>query len=179
MRGVVRDREFTEYVAARRAQLHRTAYLMCGDAHRAEDLVQVALTKLYVAWPRVRRDAGDASVDAFARRIVVTTHIDETRRPWRRERPGLDAIDVEAGRAMPIEDRDALVTALQELPPGQRRVVVLRHYWGLSVQEVADDLGVSTGTVKSQTSAALDALHRLLSPTFDGSSDRRDPRAHR
>jgi RNA polymerase sigma-70 factor (sigma-E family) len=174
MRGSVRDREFTEYVAARRPQLRRTAYLLCGDSHRAEDLVQVALTKLYVAWPRVRREQGAVSVDAFVRRIVVNSHLDETRRPWRREWPGLDGVDVEARGPLPPEDRDALLDALQQLPEGQRRVVVLRHYWGLSVQETADDLGVTTGTVKSQTSAALDALHRLLSPTFED----RNRRAH-
>ncbi|RYU11007.1 SigE family RNA polymerase sigma factor [Nocardioides iriomotensis] len=176
MRGSVRDREFTEYVAARRPQLRRTAYLLCGDSHRAEDLVQVALTKLYVAWPRVRRDA---NVDAFARRIVVNSHLDETRRPWRRERTGLDGIDVASPPPLPPEDRDALLAALQQLPAGQRRVVVLRHYWGLTVQEAADDLGVTTGTVKSQTSAALDALHRLLSPSFEDTPDRRSRRAHR
>lgn len=85
-----RDRSFGEYVAARRAHLYRTAYLLCGDPHRAEDIVQLALTKLYVAWPRVSRLD---SVDAYVRRIVVNAHIDETRRPWRRERPvetGLD-----------------------------------------------------------------------------------------
>ena len=165
MRQAVRDEEFTAYVAARRAQLRRTAYLLWGDSHRAEDLVQAALVKLYVAWPRLRRDG---NVDAFARRVVVNTHIDETRRPWRRERPGLGDVDPPArGRADAPEDRDALLTALLGLPEGQRRVVVLRHYWGLSVRETADDLGISPGTVKSQTSDALARLHHLLSPTFD------------
>ena len=88
MRSAMRDAEFSEYVAARRAQLRRTAYLLCGDSHRAEDLVQTVLMKLYVAWPRVRRGEGDSggNVDAYARRMLVNAHIDETRRPWRRER---------------------------------------------------------------------------------------------
>ncbi len=174
MHRSVRDAEFTEYVAARRAQLRRTAFLLCGDSHRAEDLVQVSLVKLYGAWPRLRRDH-DHSVDAFARRIVVNAHIDDTRRPWRRERPGLDVLDEEPQareQADQVEDREALIKALQELPPGQRSVVVLRHYWGLSVQETADDLGISAGTVKSQTSAGLAGLHRLLSPTLE------DDRSH-
>ena len=163
MRDTVRDAEFSEYVAARRTQLRRTAYLLCGDPHRAEDLVQTALMKLYVAWPRILRDG---NVDAFARRIVVNAHLDEVRRPWRRERPGLDGVEVSRDDPAP-HDRDVLVAALADLPEGQRRVVVLRHYWGLSVEETAADLGISTGTVKSQTSHALRRLERTLSPDFD------------
>lgn len=166
MRRTVRDAEFSEYVAARRAQLRRTAYLLCGDTHRAEDLVQTALMKLYVAWPRIRRDG---NVDAFARRIVVNAHLDETRRPWRRERSGLDGLDV-AREDAPVHDRDLLVAALADLPERQRRVVVLRHYWGLSVEETAADLGISPGTVKSQTSHALRRLEQALSPDFESRS---------
>ena len=88
MRRSVRDTEFSEYVAGRRRQLRRTAYLLCGDSHRAEDLVQTTLMKVYVAWPRIRTDGGN--VDAFARRVMVNAHIDETRRPWRRERVGVE-----------------------------------------------------------------------------------------
>lgn len=163
MRSTVRDAEFSEYVAARRAQLRRTAYLLCADPHRAEDLVQTALLKLYVAWPRIRRDG---NVDAFARRIVVNAHLDDVRRPWRRERSGLDGVDVARHDPAP-HDRDALVAALADLPEGQRRVVVLRHYWGLSVEETAADLGISAGTVKSQTSHALRRLEQALSPDFE------------
>lgn len=161
-----RDEAFTEFVHARRAQLYRTAYLLCGDSHRAEDVVQVALAKLYVAWPRVSRmDA----VDAYVRRMVVNAHLDETRRPWRRERSAPDAtLDRPAPLARGPEEQDALWQALRDLAPGQRQVVVLRHYWGLSVEETAADLGVSTGTVKSQTSAALARLRAALTPTMDG-----------
>ncbi len=155
-----RDRSFGEYVAARRAHLYRTAYLLCGDPHRAEDIVQLALTKLYVAWPRVSRLD---SVDAYVRRIVVNAHIDETRRPWRRERPVETGLDRPADDAVAPEDSDALWTALRGLAPGQRRAVVLRHYWGLSVEETAADLGISPGTVKSQTSDALARLRAALS----------------
>lgn len=154
-----RDADFGEYVAQRRAHLYRSAWLLCGDAHRAEDLVQEVLTKLYVAWPRV---AAADSVDAYVRRMLVNGHIDEGRRPWRRERPTAEPPD-RAGRPLPEEDED-LWAALRALPAGQRRVVVLRHYWGLSVEETAADLGVSSGTVKSQTSVALAALRRLLVP---------------
>ena len=159
-----RDDGFTTYVVQRRAQLYRTAYLLCGDAHRAEDVVQTALAKLYAAWPRASRLH---SVDAYARRIVVNAHLDETRRPWRRERPveptAGSRLDGPTPAGVSVEDSDALWTALRSLPPGQRRVVVLRHYWGLSVDETAADLGISPGTVKSQTSDALRALRAALS----------------
>ncbi|WP_408896669.1 SigE family RNA polymerase sigma factor [Nocardioides sp. R1-1] len=154
-----RDDEFATYVAERRPQLYRAAWLLCGDPHRAEDIVQAALARLYVAWPRVRRAD---SVDAYVRRAVVNAHHDEGRRPWRREAAAGDGLPEAAAVAPSVEERDALWTALRSLPPGQRRVVVLRHWWGLSVEETAVDLGVSTGTVKSQTSAALAALRTAL-----------------
>ena len=153
------DDEYTAYVVAARPRLYRAAYLLCGSHHQAEDLVATALAKLYTAWPRARR--ADA-VDAYARRVLVNTHTDETRRPWRRERPSEPLV-----LDRPTEDTPSdedLWHALRGLPPGQRRVVVLRHYWGLSVEETAADLGISAGTVKSQTSAALAALRRVIQP---------------
>jgi DNA-directed RNA polymerase specialized sigma24 family protein len=81
---------FTEYVVARRPQLYRTAYFLCGDAHHAEDLVQGVLTKLYVAWPRVSRMK---ATDTYVRRMLVTANIDRSRRPWHRETPGVDGFD--------------------------------------------------------------------------------------
>lgn len=153
-----RDEEFTEYVAGRRTHLVRAAFLLCGDAHRAEDLVQATLAKLYVAWPRARRSD---VVDAYVRRMLVNSHLDEGRRPWRRERP-TERHPERAVGGPDVEGDDELWSALRALPPGQRRVVVLRHYWGLSVEETASDLGISAGTVKSQTSAALSALRRAL-----------------
>jgi RNA polymerase sigma-70 factor (sigma-E family) len=158
--GGTRDDGFTAYVAGRRAHLYRAAYLLCGDPHRAEDIVQNALAKLYVAWPRASRAD---SVDAYVRRVIVNSHLDETRRPWRRESPTEDdRLDRAAPAGVTPEDADALWTALRRLGPKQRRVVVLRHYWGLSVEETAADLGVSPGTVKSQTSAALEKLRATL-----------------
>ncbi len=150
---------FSDYVAERRTHLLRTSYLMCGDADRAEDVVQAALTKLYVAWPRVQRAD---SVDAYVRRALVNTFITESRRPWRRELPGLDGVE-EPAAPLTAEAHDDLWAALATLSPGQRRVVVLRHYWGLSVEETAADLGISPGTVKSQTHAALGRLRTTLS----------------
>lgn len=153
-----RDEEFGEYVAARRPHLYRSAWLLCGDPHRAEDVVQDTLTKLYLAWPRVRRSN---TVDAYVRRMLINTHIDERRRPWRREGPRPEVPDQPVPASVG-EDADELWTALRGLPAGQRRVVVLRHYWGLSVRETAADLGVTEGTVKSQTSAALASLRQVL-----------------
>jgi len=160
MRRSERDEAFTEYVVARRAHLRRTAYLICGDWHTAEDLVQTALTRLYTAWPRViRRDA----VEAYARRIIVRAHVDEGRRPWRRETPGVDGFDQAAEERVEYGERDALVRALARLPLQQRRVVVLRHWYGLSVRETAGDLACSEGTVKSHTARGMAALRSMLS----------------
>lgn len=158
MRRAQRDAEFEAYVAAARPRLRRLAYSLCGDWHAADDVVQTALAKLYVAWPRVAR-ASDQ--DAYVRRTVARTTIDESRRPWRRERSGLEAHD-RAGTESPVLERHDLVAALQQLPEMQRKTVVLRHWLGLSVAETAHDLGIAEGTVKSHTSRALEALQQLM-----------------
>jgi RNA polymerase sigma-70 factor (sigma-E family) len=149
---------FSEYVAARRPLLHRTAWVLTGDHHLAEDLVQQVLTKLYVAWPRVARMG---SVDGYVRRMLVNANVDRVRR--RREHPGLEGFD----QAAPSVDHDAVLDlrdALAGLAPGQRRAIVLRHLWGLSVEETAATLGVSPGTVKSQTADAVRRLRDPLAP---------------
>jgi RNA polymerase sigma-70 factor (sigma-E family) len=138
------------------------AYALCGDWHRADDLLQTALVKLYVAWPRLREEGRE---DAYVRRILVRANIDESRRPWRREHAGLDGHDRAATDGAAYEDRSALVDALQGLPAMQRKVVVLRHLVGLSVAETADELGISDGTVKSHTSRGLTALEKALLAT--------------
>ena len=159
MRRSQRDGEFEAYVAAARPRLRRLAYSLCGDWHAADDIVQTALAKLYVAWPRVQR-ASDP--DAYVRRTIARTTIDESRRPWRRERSGLDGLDRE-GRGTDVAAGADLVAALQRLPEMQRKTVVLRHWLGLSVAETARDLGLAEGTVKSHTSRALSALHAMMS----------------
>jgi RNA polymerase sigma-70 factor (sigma-E family) len=157
------DRQaFREFVAARSAHLRRVAYLVCGDWHMAEDAVSTALAKLYVAWHRIR-DVG--RVDAYARTMVIRAVMDEHRRPWRREhaRDNQDAIDHEApDHADAVDDKVVLRRALGQLPKGRRAVLVLRFYEGLSVEETAEALGLSTGTVKSQTARGLSALRDLL-----------------
>ena len=161
MTGKSRDEEFSAFVAARQPHLRRIAYAVCGDWHRADDLLQTALVKLYVAWPRLHHDGRE---EAYTRQIIVRANIDEHRRPWRRERPGLDGYDGAARQPLPVEERSALFEALQQLPPMQRRTVVLRHWLGLSVEETATELGVSTGTVKSHSSRGLERLQAVLTP---------------
>lgn len=168
-KGNARDGEFVSYVDARRNYLRRTAYLMCGDWHAADDLVQTALIKLYVAWPRIHTEGAE---DAYARQIIVRTHLDERRRPWRREYPGLEGFDAAAPDGVSVEDRDALHTALRRLPSRQRATVVLRYWCGLSVEETARDLGCSPGTVKSQTARALAHLRTTLTDDEEMDDDR-------
>ena len=157
-----RDAEFSEFVTSRQRQLRRMAYLVCGDWHRAEDVLQTALIKLYAAWPRLHHDGRE---EAYVRQIIVRTDIDERRRPRRREVLGLDEDLAGAAREpLPYEERSTLWAALQDLPPMQRRTVVLRHWLGLSVEETAAELGISTGTVKSYTSRAIEKLQSALTP---------------
>ncbi|MFC7493119.1 MULTISPECIES: SigE family RNA polymerase sigma factor [unclassified Nocardioides] len=159
MRAAERDAAFSEFVRARRTHLRRIAYAICGDWHRADDLVQTALTKLYVAWPRINRDGRE---EAYVRTIIVRAGIDEARRPWRRESAGLPERDRPAPAGVPVEERSALFDALQALPVMQRKVVVLRHWLGLSVAETAAELRISEGTVKSHGHRGLEALRTAL-----------------
>jgi RNA polymerase sigma-70 factor (sigma-E family) len=154
-----RDAAFSEFVRARRTHLRRLAYAICGDWHRADDLVQTALVKLYVAWPRLNREGRE---EAYVRTIIVRADVDEHRRPWRRERSGLPDVDPPAREDLPVEERSALFAALQALPTMQRKVVVLRHWLGLSVEETAHELRISQGTVKSHSSRGLATLRDAL-----------------
>jgi RNA polymerase sigma-70 factor (sigma-E family) len=154
---------FSEYVAARRPKLIPTACLLCGDPHRAEDIVQDTLTRLYAAWDRVERMD---NIDGYVRRIIMNAHYSDRRRPWRRERPS-EPRDVPLEPGFPVEDADVIRAALRALPPGQRRVMVLRHIWNLTIEETAAELRISTGTVKSQSADAAAALRRTLAPAFE------------
>lgn len=156
-----RDAEFGEFLDSRAMVMRRTAYLLCGgDWHRAEDLVQTTLTKIYVAWPRIRRDG---SVDAYSRKIMVRAAIDESRKAYRRRESVVDELP-ETSSVPPVGVEDAVDVrrALAQLPAGQRAVVVLRYWEDLSVTETAHALGKSEGTIKSQAAKGLAALRRLL-----------------
>lgn len=152
------DAEFAALFAGRAAAVRRTAFLLCGDWQQAEDLTQTAFARLYAAWPRLR-DAGAA--EAYLRKTVVRAHVDETRRPWRRERPSAELPEV-AARGDGADDRVTLLAALAQVPPRQRACLVLRYFGDCSVEETAAALGCSEGTVKSNTARGLDALRAVL-----------------
>jgi RNA polymerase sigma-70 factor (sigma-E family) len=150
-----READFDDFVAARSDALLRAAWLLTGDWHRAEDLLQTALAKSYLRWHRI----ADGSDEAYVRRVLVTTYATWWRRRWRGEQPTADLPVVQqASAAEDVELRQVLVEALGGLPRGQRAAVVLRHYCDLSEAEVAAALGCSTGTVKSQCAKGLARL---------------------
>lgn len=160
MDDVTTPPDFESYVAARRPSLRRTAYLLTGDWDRAEDVVQDALTNLFVHWRRASRAT---SIDAYARRTLVNAYLSEKRRPWRRER-STEAVPetTYAGPADASDERDSLRRALADLGPSQRAIVVLRYWDDLSVEETAAALGCSTGNVKSQSARGLVHLREAL-----------------
>ncbi|WP_445524649.1 SigE family RNA polymerase sigma factor [Streptomyces cyslabdanicus] len=151
------EAEFQEFVRARWSHLVRTAYLLTGDVHHAEDLTQTALAKAYRSWRRVSRSA---SPEAYVRRILVNCNSDRFRK--RRVREALTATPPDAaGRDEAVtraDERSALLAALAGLPPKQRAVIVMRYWEDLPEAEVAEILGCSPGTVKSQASKALAKL---------------------
>ena len=152
-----RDADFAAYMAARQPSLLRTAYLLTGDRHTAEDLVQTAFAKLYLSWDRVQRRE---LVDGYVRRILVNEHNSLWRRAFKRREVISD--DVPEAHAPADRHDDGESTALwafvQTLPRRQRAVIVLRYYEDLSEAEIAETLGISVGTVKSQASRALAAM---------------------
>lgn len=148
--------EFTEFVATRYPALVRTARLLVADSHAAEDLVQEALARCVPAWQGISGDP-----EAYVRTVLVRTNISR----WRRRRvdestvaqlPEVAVHDADLGQ------QDELRRALAALPPRQRAVVVLRHVEDRPVREVAEALGCSVGTVKSQAHAGLARLRTLL-----------------
>jgi RNA polymerase sigma-70 factor (sigma-E family) len=155
------DDEFVAYVAARRAALRRTAYLLSGDWHRAEDLVQAALARLYVRWPSVQRRA---AVDAYARQVLLRLYLDERRLRSSDEVPVADPEPTAASPdpAPPATDRLDLMAALSRLTARQRAVLVLRFWEDLPVDAVSRVLELPSGTVKSLSSRGLDALRHDL-----------------
>jgi RNA polymerase sigma-70 factor, ECF subfamily len=154
------EAEFRQFVAARSASLQRTAYLLVGDWAHAEDVLQTALTKTYLAWKRLGEIE---AVDAYARRVLVTTATSWWRRRWHGERP----TDVMPERSAPDRydqelERQTMWRQVQSLPVRQRAVLVLRFYEDLTEAETARVLGVAVGTVKSQTARALASLRSRL-----------------
>ena len=152
-----KDAEFEAYMAARQPSLLRTAYLISGDRHTAEDLVQTALAKLYLSWDKVH---DRQMIDGYVRRIIVNEHNSLWRRAWKKRELTTDTLPDHQGVTDRHDDgqRDALWEFVQTLPRKQRAVIVLRYYEDLSEAEIAETLGISVGTVKSQASRALAAM---------------------
>lgn len=167
-----KNTEFTEFMRSARDPLHRMAFLLCGDRHRAEELTQQTFERCYRHWHKARQ--GDPLV--YARRILANLRIDTWRRTRREvlagpedllNEPAASGDTVRAGSApasatRTVEDRDAVVRALLQLPLKQRRVVVMRHLLDLSETEVAQELGMPLGTVKSTASRGLAQLRTIL-----------------
>src|SRR6476469_5599478 len=151
-----RDEEFAAYMAARQPSLLRTAYLLTGNRHTAEDLVQTAFAKLYLSWDKVQRRE---LVDGYVRRILVNENSSMWRRSWKRREVSTDRVPERHGVDTPDEGQSRAVWEfVQTLPRKQRAVIVLRYYEDLSEAETAQLLGISVGTDKSQASRALAAM---------------------
>ena len=157
------EREFRDFVAARGASLHRTAYLLVGDWALAEDLVQTTLVKTYLAG---RRLGGITALEPYARRVLINTATAWWRRRWRGERPTSQLPE------RPVSDdadtraeRDRVWQVIRTLPARQRAVLVLRYYEDLTEAETARLLDISVGTVKSQSARAMQALRERLGAT--------------
>jgi RNA polymerase sigma-70 factor (sigma-E family) len=152
-----RDREYLRYVRQRLERLRRAAYLLCHDWHRADDLVQVTVTRLYVSW---RRASAADDIDRYVHRILVNAFLGERRKWGTRVTLLADPPD----RPAPLVDEGTTLAVrelLAQVPPRQRATLVLRFYCDLSVEEAAEVLGCSAGTVKSQTAKGLARLREL------------------
>jgi RNA polymerase sigma-70 factor (sigma-E family) len=151
-----RGDDFTAYVSAIRPRLRRQAFVLCGDWHEADDLVQDTFVALYGRWPKlVRRD----ELDQYARTILVRKFVSLRRRVrWRREILCPEPPDRPQDRDEARDLRMSMLARLRRLPPRQRAVVVLRFWEDLSVEQTAAVLGISAGTVASQSHKALAAL---------------------
>ena len=156
------DDEFARYVGVRAKALRATAYSMCGDWHHAEDITQIALLTLYRVWPRIN----DETRDAYARKVLLRVYLDDRRRPWRSREQLTDVVPDNGTAPEGLEDRTLVLSALSGMAPKQQEVLVLRYLHDLSVEESAVELGVSTGTVKSQSARGLATLRKRLGPHF-------------
>jgi len=160
--GLALTPSFDGYVRDRSAALLRLAFLLTGDRHLAEDLVQTSLVKVMDRWQEI---AGKGDPHAYVRKVLLHTALGWRRRRWRGEEPSDRLPDT--GTPDPtavVDSRERLRRALLSLPPRQRVAVVLRHYEDLSEAQVALELGCSVGTVKSQTARGLERLRALVTP---------------
>jgi RNA polymerase sigma-70 factor (sigma-E family) len=166
LRSSVDEESFRRFAGGAVGPLGRLAFLLCGDRHLAEDLVQSCLINLYLVWHRIRQPEG---VDGYVRQVLLRCWLNESRRAWRRRerRDGIipDLVDPRGDPvegAVTRETREVLARALACVPPRQRAAVVLRYWSQLSVAETAKVLRCSEGTVKSQSARGLTALREAL-----------------
>jgi RNA polymerase sigma-70 factor (sigma-E family) len=158
------EEDFRAFVAGRSAALLWFAHVLTGDRTDAEDVVQTALARTAAGWHRVRRTDNP---EGYVRRAIVTTHLNAVRRrPWR-ERPAAELPEPATGGAtasaeQELDERDAMWRTLAALPPRQRAVLVLRYYEDLSEADIAEVLGCSRGTVKSQAAKAMAHLRAIF-----------------
>lgn len=155
------DDEYTVRVQELLPRLRRTAYLLCGDWHRADDLVQATITRLYVKWRRARTAE---HLDAYVRAMLVRQFLGEQRTGWRSRVSVTDRVPEAAAAGADVDAGVDVRRALGAVPPRQRATLVLRFYCDLTVEQTAEILGCSAGNVKSQTARGLDALRRILRP---------------
>ena len=160
---------FDRLLRERSAALLRTAYLLTGDRHLAEDLLQAALTKTYLRWDSLR---DDGAAEAYVRRVLVTTYTRWWQRKWHGERPTAELPEVELlDPYAAADDREQVRRLLASLPRRQRAVIVLRFFEDLPEKEIAEVLGISPGTVKSTASAAMAKLRRMVAERPEGLAD--------
>ena len=162
-RSVDPPADFREFASARATQLFRIAFLMCGDWHEAEDLVQTTLAKMFVSWGRLR---GASSADSYARKVMLNAFLSERRLKRSGELPTADFRDLPAPGA-DADLRIALLTALRRLPPRTRAVVVLRYVEDHSIESVAQLLNATPAAVKSLNARGLARLRQLLGADQD------------
>ncbi|PBC70567.1 RNA polymerase sigma-70 factor (sigma-E family) [Streptomyces sp. TLI_235] len=155
--------DFDEFASTRARRLFQVAYLMCGDFHQAQDLVQVTFAKLFAVWGRLGRTVPDAGLDAYARKVLLRTYLSQRRL----RRSG----EVPTGAVPELPERDGgsaselrltLLAALRQLPPRNRAAVVLRYLEDHSLESVAEILGCSVGAVKGLNTRGLAKLRELL-----------------
>lgn len=161
------EQAFIEFAQAARPRLRRTAYLLCGDWDLASDHAQEGLIRVYVAWNRMQRTGGE---HAYAKRAVVSAFLDSVRKRSSKEYATEADASLPSGEdvAEDVAARQALMAALAQLPPRQRACIVLRYFEDLDVAGTAHALGCSQGTVKSQTSRALDSLRSMFNESPAG-----------
>jgi RNA polymerase sigma-70 factor (sigma-E family) len=156
-----RDADYTEYVMARLPSLQRLAAVLCNDCQSADDLVQATLTKLYVHWGRVR---AASHPDAYTRAVLVREFFQQQRSAWTKRVKLSGRVHDTPAAAVDLDAVVDLRAAVAALPARQRATLALRYYCDLNVDQTAEVLGCSPGTVKSQTAKALEAVRRTLGP---------------